>query len=54
MKKIKNRDAQALSWLSGHRTDISADSPLIGTDPSKGIRWRKSIYESSQQNQLKE
>ena len=44
MKKIKIRDAQALSWLSGHRTDVSADSPLIGTDPSKGIRWRKSIY----------
>jgi hypothetical protein len=43
MKKIKNRDSQALSWLSGPRTDVSAESPLIGTDLSKGKRWRKLV-----------
>ena len=43
MKKIKNRDSQALSWLSGPRTDVSAESPLIGTDLSKGKKWRKSV-----------
>jgi hypothetical protein len=43
MKKIKNRDSQALSWLSGPRTDVSAESPLIGTDLSKGKRWRKFV-----------
>ena len=43
MKKIKNRDSQALSWLSGPRTDVSTESPLIGTDLSKGKRWRKSV-----------
>jgi hypothetical protein len=43
MKKIKNRDSQALSWLSRHRTDVSAESPRIGTDLSKGKRWRKYV-----------
>jgi hypothetical protein len=43
MKKIKNRYSQAFSSLSGHRTDKSAESPLIGTDLSNGKRWRKSV-----------
>ena len=53
MKKSRIEIHRPFLGSPGPRTDVSAESPLIGTDLSKGKRWRKSVdilTESSRQN----